>query len=152
MQTFWQYFFGVTLFVVSLFLILLVLVQRGRGGGLAGALGGPGGQSAFGTKAGDTFTWITAATAGVWILLAILAIKLIGEGSGGFGNISGVPAPSTPTADAPLSDPSVRSQLPARGDVPVGGAAAPKSPASSTAPGAGAAEGAAAPETTKTEN
>jgi preprotein translocase subunit SecG len=33
---------------IALFLILLVLVQRGRGGGLAGALGGAGGQSAFG--------------------------------------------------------------------------------------------------------
>ena len=47
-----QYVFGILMFVTSLFLILLVLVQRGRGGGLAGALGGMGGQSAFGTKAG----------------------------------------------------------------------------------------------------
>ena len=39
----------------SLFLIALVLIQRGRGGGLAGAFGGAGGQSAFGTKAGDVF-------------------------------------------------------------------------------------------------
>ena len=26
---------------------LLILIQRGKGGGLSGALGGPGGQSAF---------------------------------------------------------------------------------------------------------
>ena len=54
-----QWIFGILLFLTSLFLILLVLVQRGRGGGLAGALGGMGGQSAFGTKAGDVFTRIT---------------------------------------------------------------------------------------------
>ena len=34
----------VLLFLTSVFLILLVLIQRGRGGGLAGAFGGLGGQ------------------------------------------------------------------------------------------------------------
>ena len=61
--------------LVSLFLILLVLVQRGRGGGLAGAFGGMGGQSAFGTKAGDLFTRITIVVAAVWILLCVLGVK-----------------------------------------------------------------------------
>jgi preprotein translocase subunit SecG len=101
-------------------LILLVLVQRGRGGGLAGALGGPGGQSAFGTKAGDTFTWITAGTALVWIFLSMAAIKLIGEGSGGFGNIQGT-APLTAPADDDL--PPGGSVI--RGDTPAGGTTAP---------------------------
>jgi len=55
---------------ISLFMILLVLIQRGRGGGLAGAFGGMGGQSAFGTRAGDTFTRITIVLAVVWVLLA----------------------------------------------------------------------------------
>lgn len=63
------------LFILSVFLILLVLVQRGRGGGLAGALGGAGGQSAFGTKAGDVFTKITIVTAAIWILLCAAAVK-----------------------------------------------------------------------------
>ena len=44
---------GVLLSFVAIFMILLILVQRGRGGGLAGALGGMGGSSAFGAKAGD---------------------------------------------------------------------------------------------------
>src|SRR6187399_1878976 len=61
------------LLLTSVFLILLVLIQRGRGGGLAGAFGGAGGQSAFGTKAGDLFTWITVWTGIAWVLLAILA-------------------------------------------------------------------------------
>ena len=58
---------------IALFLILLVLVQRGRGGGLAGALGGAGGSSAFGAKAGDVFTKITAVAAGVWMFLCLMA-------------------------------------------------------------------------------
>lgn len=60
----------VLLLLVSMFLVLIILLQRGRGGGLAGAFGGLGGQSAFGTKAGDVFTWLTVATATVWVLLA----------------------------------------------------------------------------------
>ena len=68
---------GLLMFLASLFLILLVLVQRGRGGGLAGAFGGMGGQSAFGTKAGDTFTRITIVAASVWILLCMVSVKLL---------------------------------------------------------------------------
>ena len=52
----------VLLILVSLFLMMLILVQRGKGGGLTGALGGMGGQSAFGSKAGDAFTKITVIT------------------------------------------------------------------------------------------
>jgi len=77
--------FGQTVFKLllggtAIFLILLVLVQRGRGGGLAGALGGMGGSSAFGAKAGDVFTKITIGAATFWILLCIAATKLISTG------------------------------------------------------------------------
>ncbi len=74
-----QYIFPVLIFIVSLFLILLVLVQRGRGGGLSGAFGGMGGQSAFGAKAGDTFTKVTVATAAIWILLCMLATGMLSK-------------------------------------------------------------------------
>ncbi len=69
-----QYVFGPIIFLLSLFMVLLILVQRGRGGGLVGALGGAGGQSAFGTKAGDLFTRITVVTAGIWIFLLGFAV------------------------------------------------------------------------------
>ncbi|HUG19714.1 MAG TPA: preprotein translocase subunit SecG [Planctomycetaceae bacterium] len=65
------------LMIVGIFLILLVLVQRGRGGGLAGAFGGMGGQSAFGTKAGDVFTRITIVAAVLWVLLAGASIHAL---------------------------------------------------------------------------
>jgi len=69
---------GWALAFLSIFLILLILVQRGRGGGLTGALGGPGGQSAFGTKAGDMFTKITSFTALAWIFLCAYTMWLLG--------------------------------------------------------------------------
>lgn len=58
------------LMLVGLFMMLIVLIQRGRGGGLAGAFGGAGGSSAFGTKAGDVFTKITVVCALIWFCLA----------------------------------------------------------------------------------
>jgi preprotein translocase subunit SecG len=67
------------LVVTSLFLILLVLIQRGRGGGLAGAFGGLGGQSAFGAKAGDLFTRVTIGVAAFWIILCIVSFKVMGH-------------------------------------------------------------------------
>ncbi len=67
-------FMEILLFGSSLFLMLLILVQRGKGGGLTGALGGMGGQSAFGSKAGDAFTKITVVTAVIWIMLCMVTI------------------------------------------------------------------------------
>jgi preprotein translocase subunit SecG len=64
--------FSIGLLLGALLLISVILVQRGRGGGLAGAFGGSGGQSAFGTKAGDVFTRITIGIAIVWVTLAVL--------------------------------------------------------------------------------
>ncbi|HTL29675.1 MAG TPA: preprotein translocase subunit SecG [Tepidisphaeraceae bacterium] len=58
--------------IVCIFLILLVLIQKGRGGGLASAFGGMGGNTAFGSKTGDVLTWATSVVFGVFILLAII--------------------------------------------------------------------------------
>lgn len=63
--------------VVGLFLILLVLIQRGKGGGLIGALGGSGGSSPFGSRAGDQFTRITIYVALVWLFLTMAQVKVI---------------------------------------------------------------------------
>lgn len=86
---------AVLLTVLSLFLILLVLIQQGRGGGLAGAFGGMGGQSAFGTKAGDLFTKITIGVAAVWIFLCVLIVKVTSTADTPFGSNLGANAPKT---------------------------------------------------------
>jgi len=94
-----HYLLGIAMFLTALFLILVVLVQRGRGGGLSGALGGMGGQSAFGTKAGDTFTKITMFTAVFWVLLCMASIKVLMPAKE-----IGTNAPGAPTIGAPTSD------------------------------------------------
>jgi preprotein translocase subunit SecG len=62
--------------VLGLLLILTILIQRGKGGGLIGAFGGAGGSSPFGSKAGDTFTRITITMAGIWVLLIMIHVKV----------------------------------------------------------------------------
>src|SRR5690349_7054723 len=68
---------NIIIVLLSLFLILLVLIQRGKGGGLAGAFGGLGGSSAFGSRAGDLFTRITIVVFGVWLLLAMVEVYVL---------------------------------------------------------------------------
>ena len=111
MITLVRIFLGFMLVFTALFLILLVLVQRGRGGGLAGALGGMGGQSAFGTKAGDMFTRITVGVAAFWIVLCILAVNLLGRQQSLLSSELGSAAPQ---AVAPMTPSQTPGQTPAQ--------------------------------------
>ena len=97
--TAYHYLFSIPLSLVAVFLSLVVLVQRGRGGGLTGALGGMGGQSAFGTKAGDLFTRITIVVAAFWILLSMASLKFLSE-QGETGGLKRNPTSTT----APATD------------------------------------------------
>ncbi|HEV8061084.1 MAG TPA: preprotein translocase subunit SecG [Gemmataceae bacterium] len=63
--------------LTSTFLVFLVLIQRGKGGGLAGAFGGVGGSSAFGSRAGDLFTRVTIISALIWVLLIMTHVWVI---------------------------------------------------------------------------
>jgi preprotein translocase subunit SecG len=93
----------VLLLLTALFLIVLVLIQRGKGGGLAGAFGGMGGQSAFGTKAGDLFTKITIGLATFWIILCMVMVKVSGVGTGILSQDIGSAAETKPGVSAPPS-------------------------------------------------
>ena len=102
-----EFFIVIALIGIALFLILLVLVQRGRGGGLAGALGGAGGQSAFGAKAGDTFTKITMWTAFFWIVFCVVAVRLMtGSGEPDFSSTLGGAAQTKPVQEGNLTEQS----------------------------------------------
>ena len=96
-----------SLTVISVFMILLIMIQRGKGGGLAGALGGMGGQSAFGTKAGDTFTKITILTALIWFSCCIIVlICMQGKWGGSRMKFENDGNPTIPTQSAPAQIPS----------------------------------------------
>lgn len=62
---------------LSVILIFFILIQSGKGGGLAGAFGGPGGQSAFGSRSADQLTWYTVGLAAVWLLLVMFVVAYV---------------------------------------------------------------------------
>jgi preprotein translocase subunit SecG len=131
--------FNTLIVLASLFLICLILIQRGKGGGLAGAFGGVGGSSAFGTKAGDTFTKITVVTAAVWILMAMLLVVMTSRRSGlDWGTTSA--ASASKTAGKAKSTASGTSKAPASGNTtlpaesPASSGAAPAIPPDSSFP------------------
>ena len=108
-----QTLMGLLLAVTAVFMILLILVQRGRGGGLAGALGGMGGSSAFGAKAGDVFTKVTVGTSAVWIALCIFASHM---GSSGSSRITDAAGGSPSTMNAPAGEEGDAASPPAGGE------------------------------------
>jgi len=151
MLTLVRFLLGFMLVGTSIFLILLVLIQRGRGGGLAGALGGMGGQSAFGTKAGDLFTKITIGVATFWILLCILSINVLGTQQSLFSTNLGAAAPEAieglGTTEAEPLEPADGSTAPAAEPAtkPADEPQTIEPPAAPATPAADAATDAAAP-------
>jgi preprotein translocase subunit SecG len=155
-----QYIFGSVLFLLSAFIIAIILLQRGKGGGLTGALGGLGGQSAFGVKAGDIFTRITAIAVLLWIFTCALACRWyrtedldieadvssssMGTSDSGFGpGFEGIPSGTEPAP--PASDVAPSNAAPADGSpsLPDAGSAIPQTPVPAEGTTEGSTEGSA---------
>ena len=66
-----QFIFGSLFLGICMLLIGIIMLQKGRGGGLSGAFGGAGGHSAFGSKTGDVFTYITIVLAVLYLGAAV---------------------------------------------------------------------------------
>jgi preprotein translocase subunit SecG len=74
-------FFLITILfvIVSVAMILIILVQRPQGGGLAGAFGGAGGggsETVFGGRVGDALTWATVVGFVIYLGSAIALNKI----------------------------------------------------------------------------
>lgn len=56
-------------------LVLIVLIQKGRGGGMGGIFGGGLASGILGSKTGDFLTWVTVSLVGLFLLLAGVMVK-----------------------------------------------------------------------------
>ncbi len=56
-------------------LILIILVQKGKGGGLSSAFGGGMSGGVLGSKTGDFLTWVTISLVAVFLFLAVVMAK-----------------------------------------------------------------------------
>ena len=73
----WIHLLNLFVLLTGAFLILVIMIQRGKGGGLAGAFGGAGGSSPFGSRAGDAFTRFTLIVAAIWAIAIMVEVKLV---------------------------------------------------------------------------
>lgn len=100
MVTFFQILLFIGLLLLSLFMILIILLQRGKGGGLVGAFGGLGGSSAFGAKTSDVFLRVTIVSTFIWFVLCIGGRYILNARSASSSLVSGTRAPVSAPADA----------------------------------------------------
>jgi len=85
--------------IISLFLILVVLVQQGKGADLAGAFGGGGSQTAFGARGATTL--LHKLTTGFFVAFVITSMALALVQSRPRGSVlEGTKTPAAPTAPA----------------------------------------------------
>ena len=106
--------------IICFFLILVVLLQQGKGADIAGAFGGGGSQTAFGARGATTF--LHKLTTGAFIGFIVISMLLsILEARPRSSVIKTLPAAATQKAPAPPGQPA-----------PATGAPAQAAPASST--------------------
>ncbi len=112
------YYLVTTIYVlVCLVLVLVVLLQRGKGGDMASAFGGGSSQTAFGARAGATLlTRATTVCAVLFMLCAIILGVMSERGPGSVlsgttppaapaGATETPAAPATPATPAPATPP-----------------------------------------------
>ena len=98
------------LFLISaVALILIILIQKGRGGGLSAAFGGGAASGILGSKTGDFLTWVTIVLVGVFLTLAVVMAKFY-KPSIGLEEVAPPPTtvpaepPRTPEPPSPIDD------------------------------------------------
>jgi preprotein translocase subunit SecG len=94
--------------LAAVILVLLVLIQKGRGGGLSSTFGGLS-NSLLGTKTGDFLTWVTIGVVALWLLLSVVAAKWFRPEASEFLQ-SQQQIPSAPAQQAPAMPPAETQQ------------------------------------------
>jgi preprotein translocase subunit SecG len=86
--------------LICLVLMLVILLQQGKGGDIANAFGGGGSQAAFGARAGATVLSRATTICAVLFMVGAIALGILGQIGGGGGTVVGganpVRQPSTP--------------------------------------------------------
>jgi protein translocase SecG subunit len=63
---------SVLFIITAIALVIIILIQKGRGGGLGAAIGGGAAGGLFGSKTGDFLTWVTISMTGLFLFLAVI--------------------------------------------------------------------------------
>ena len=95
------------LYVLICFLLLVVvLLQQGKGGDIASAFGGSGSQAAFGARAGATVLTRATTVLGALFMVGAMFLAIVGQ-RGPESLLSGIDAPveTVPAEEIPVEEP-----------------------------------------------
>jgi preprotein translocase subunit SecG len=97
-----QYLFSALYVIICLVLLMVILLQQGRGGDIASAFGGSSSQTAFGARAGATLLTRITTVAAVLFMLGAVGLGVLWQRGGGSSVVAGKGAPvSAPAKPAP---------------------------------------------------
>ena len=107
------YYLAAVLYVlICLSLMLVVLLQQGKGGDIANAFGGGASQAAFGARSGATVLSRATTVLAVLFIVGSLALGILRQTTSGGSVIGGrAPRPVTPTG-APAPAPATTTPAP----------------------------------------
>jgi preprotein translocase subunit SecG len=111
--SFFMNFVAIVFVICAVVLMLVILIQKGRGGGLSAAFGGGLASGILGSKTGDFLTWVTIALVGVFLMLAVVMAKFYRPGISDFGADQPQPTQRLPAQQPPAQLPSEQQKLPA---------------------------------------
>lgn len=100
------YYLVLTIYVLTCFVLMLViLLQQGKGGDIASAFGGGSSQAAFGARSGATVLSRATAIAAALFLIFAIVLGIVGQRGPGsvLGGRAPAPAKPSPTAPAPAA-------------------------------------------------
>ena len=100
---------AVVFLICAVVLMLTILIQKGRGGGLGATFGGGLASGILGSKTGDFLTWVTIALVGVFLTLAVVMAKFYKPTISDFG----AGHQPQPTQQLPTQQPQAQQELPA---------------------------------------
>ena len=97
------YYLVATIYVLTCFVLMLViLLQQGKGGDIANAFGGGSSQAAFGARSGATVLSRATTIAAVLFLVGALVLGIVGQRGPG-SVLSGRPTPAAPRQSKPAT-------------------------------------------------
>ncbi len=101
---FWMSLVAILFVLSALALIFIILLQRGKGGGLSAALGGGMASGLLGAKTGDVLTWVTIGLVGIFLFLAVLMAKYYRPSTIQYGSPTVTDAPARQSAPLAPTD------------------------------------------------
>jgi preprotein translocase subunit SecG len=110
------YYLIATLYVLTcMVLMLVILLQQGKGGDIANAFGGGSSQAAFGARSGATVLSRATTVCAVLFVVGALVLGIVGQRGPGsvIGGRAPAPAPTAPAPAAPAPTPAPAVPAPA---------------------------------------